>query len=162
MPDCVISNTTPLLSLLKIDRLELLPQLYGKIVVPQAVFEEIEIGQKRGIYRDISKIDWIEIRSLQNRELLSPLVKLDAGEAETIALALETGADLVIIDEFLGRSVARQFNLKMTGTLGILLRAKSENRLSAIRPLLEMLQRNGIWLDENLKKTVLKMAHEDY
>lgn len=117
MPE-IISDTTPLTALLKIGCLDILREIYGQVSVPEAVFQEMEAGKKKPYYTDISKLDWINIRQIGDRGALSYFFDLDRGEAETIVLALECKAYLVIIDETLGRKLAIAANLKVTGTLG--------------------------------------------
>jgi predicted nucleic acid-binding protein len=119
----VISNTTPILSLLKIDKLNILKELYGNISIPQAVFLEIETGKDKEFYADLSKIEWIKIEKIRAQESKSYLFDLDAGEAEVLILAQEQKADLVILDEIIGRRYAKQLGMTLTGTLGILEKA---------------------------------------
>jgi uncharacterized protein len=126
----VISNTTPLLSLLKIGQLELLERLYKRVVVPEAVWMEIEAGKGGMFYLDLVALSWVDIQKVQNKAAVQYLADLDKGEAEVIVLAQEIGADLVIIDETLGRSYAAHFHLPCTGTLGVLLRSKKEGNYS--------------------------------
>jgi predicted nucleic acid-binding protein len=106
MPN-VVSNTTPLLSLLKIGRLDILKALYGTILVPQAVYQEIEAGKDRSFYTDIGKRDWITVGEIKSRLARTYLFDLDDGEAETLILAQEQNAGLVIIDEKCGRRYGR-------------------------------------------------------
>ncbi len=156
----VISNTTPIITLLTIAKLELLKELYGKIIIPTGVYEEIEEGRLKKFYVDLSKIEWIEIKTITNRTSLQYLSDLDKGEAEVIILANELSADLVIIDEKLGRAFAEQFNLKVTGTIGILLKAKELGLLPAIKPMLDTMIENGIWVNKKLMTQILKVAGE--
>ena len=95
----VISNTTPILSLLKINKLNILKELYGEIIVPNAVFLEIEEGKNKPYYTDLKSISWINILNIQDSKSLDKFEDLDAGEAEVIILANEINADLIIIDE---------------------------------------------------------------
>ena len=120
----VVSNTTPLLSLLKIGKLNLLKELYGCVSVPFAVYQEIEAGKDKDYYIDISKIEWITIEKIHSEESKSYFFDLDEGEAEVLILAHEQQANLVILDEIIGRRYALQLDLKITGTLGILLKGK--------------------------------------
>lgn len=99
----VISNTTPILSLLKINKLSILKEIYGKVIIPFAVYEEIESGIKKPYYQDLTKFDWIEIKKISNPKDLLFFIDLDKGEAEVLILSQELDADLVIIDEILGR-----------------------------------------------------------
>ncbi len=157
----VISNTTPIISLLKIGQLNLLQRIYGTILIPEAVFREVEAGKTKPFYVDLSKLNWVVIRKIKNRKALFTLEKLDAGEAEVIQLALETDAELVIIDELLGRQFAKRNALKVTGTLGILVKAKEYGFISNVSTLLQELQDQGIWIGEKLEASILKKANEN-
>ena len=107
----VVSNTTPLISLLSISKLTLLKDLYGQIIVPYTVYKEIEQGKDKPFYTDLSKIDWIEIKKIQNQYSVKYLSDLDEGEAEVIILANEIKADLVLLDEKLARSFAQRLSI---------------------------------------------------
>lgn len=103
----IVSNTTPIISLLKLNRLELLQKLYEQINIPTAVYEEIEAGKTKGYYKDLSKIAWINITDIQDKQAVKYFLDLDAGEAEAIVLATEIKADLILLDEKLGRFHAK-------------------------------------------------------
>lgn len=156
----VVVDTTPLLSLLKLNRLDLLHNLYGKVIIPHAVFEEIEAGKLFDFYEDLSNINWIEILRIQDENAVFALETLDAGEAETIALAIEINADLVVIDEKLGRYEAKKRGLRLTGTLGILLKAKEKGFISEIKPLLSKLTSQNRWISNQLIAQALLLANE--
>ena len=97
----IISNTTPILSLLKINKLDLLKKLYGEIVIPNAVFQEIENGKEKKYYQDLTNLSWIKINDLKNPDSKEYFTDLDDGEAEVLILAKEQNADLIIMDETL-------------------------------------------------------------
>lgn len=156
----VVSNTTPIISLLKLDRLELLQKLYNQINIPKAVFDEIEAGKNKAYYKDLSKIEWININPIQDTNALKYFLDLDDGEAEAIILATEIKADLIIIDEKLGRFHAKHADLKITGTIGVLIKAKKEGHLKEIKPLLDELTEKKVWISENLKQDILKRVNE--
>ena len=156
----VVSNTTPIISLLKLDRLELLQKLYNQINIPKAVFNEIEAGKNKAYYKDLSKIEWININPIQDTNALKYFLDLDDGEAEAIILATEIEADLIIIDEKLGRFHAKHADLKITGTIGVLMKAKKEGYLKEIKPLLDELTEKNFWINENLKQDILKRVNE--
>lgn len=156
----VVSNTTPIISLLKLDRLELLQKLYNQINIPKAVFDEIEAGKNKAYYKDLSKIEWININPIQDTNALKYFLDLDDGEAEAIVLATEIEADLIIIDEKLGRFHAKHADLKITGTIGVLIKAKKEGHLKEIKPLLDELTEKKVWINENLKQDILKRVNE--
>lgn len=156
----VVSNTTPILSLLKIGQLALLQSLYQRVIVPEAVWQEIEAGRDKAYYVDLKSIPWVDIRAISNTAAIDYLTDLDKGEAEVIILARELAADLVVIDETLGRQYARHFELTCTGTLGILLRAKKEGYIPAVKPLLHQLRESGVWVGDQVFNEVLQMAEE--
>lgn len=159
MPN-VVSNTTPIISLLKLSRLDILQELYSEISIPFAVFEEIEAGKNKRYYQDLSKIDWINIVKIQDKKALKYFLDLDAGESEAIILATEIGADLIIIDEKLGRFHAKHADLKVTGTIGVLIKAKNQGILKELKPLLYELIEKDVWIGETLIGEILKQAGE--
>jgi len=156
----IVSNTTPIISLLKINKLELLQQLYSEINIPMAVYEEVEAGKNKSFYSDLSKINWINILEIKDKQALKYFLDLDAGEAEAIVLATEMAADLIIIDEKLGRYHAKHANLKVTGTIGVLLKAKTQGLIIELKPIFNKLTKEGVWISEKLKKEILRNAGE--
>jgi predicted nucleic acid-binding protein len=156
----VVSNTTPIISLLKLNRLDLLRQLYKKIYIPLAVYKEIEAGKAKEFYNDLSKFDWINIVEIQDKQAVKYFLDLDSGEAEAIVLATELNADLIILDEKLGRFHAKHADLKVTGTIGILLKAKADGLISELKPLLNELTKKDVWISDKLKKEILVITGE--
>lgn len=156
----IVSNTTPIISLLKINRLELLQQLYQKVYIPTAVYNEIEAGRNKGYYKDLSKIDWICIIDVHDKQAVKYFLDLDAGEAETIILATELNADLTLIDEKPGRFHAKHADLKISGTIGILIKAKTEGLIDELKPCLDELTNKEVWISKKLKHEILKKAGE--
>jgi predicted nucleic acid-binding protein len=156
----VVSNTTPIISLLKLNRLDLLKQLYKQVHIPVAVFNEIEAGKDKGFYKDLSKISWIKIVEIQDKQAVKYFLDLDSGEAEAIVLATELNASLIILDEKLGRFHARHADLKVTGTIGILIKAKKAGYIHELRPLMDELTKNNVWISEKLKREILIQTGE--
>jgi predicted nucleic acid-binding protein len=156
----VICNTTPLLSLLKIQQLHLLHTFYDEVYIPEEVYEEMEEGREKAFYQDLKSIQYLKIEPLRSLEALALFPTLDKGEAAVLSLATALNADLVIIDERAGRNWAKKLSLPLTGTLGILLRAKQEGHIKAIAPFLSKLQRKGTWLNPKLVKHLLGLAGE--
>jgi len=156
----VVSNSTPIISLLKISRLDILRDLYGEVYIPFAVFQEVEAGRNKDYYKDLSKVSWINIVEIRDLNALKYFLDLDAGESEAIVLATEIGADLLLIDEKLGRFHAKHAGFKVTGTIGILLKAKKQGLVNAIKPLLVELTSKGIWLSDHLMEEILKQGGE--
>ena len=146
----VVSNTTPLISLSKISKIELLKLVYREIIIPKGVFEEYQKGKNKEFYRDISKYDWIKVKEVENEEMFEYLLDLDKGEAEAIVLAKNIKADLLIIDELRGREFARLKGLTITGTVGVLLKAKEKKLIQTALPFIYELKEKGIWINDNL------------
>ncbi len=156
----VVSNTTPILSLLKIGKLDLLKELYGSIIIPQAVYDELEAGKDKNFYVDLKTLPWIKIERIKTEETKLYLFDLDAGEAEVIILAHEQNADLVILDESLGRRYAKQLDLTLTGTVGVLLKAKQKGLIDNISIVLQKLVERGSWLNPKLITKARELAGE--
>jgi len=159
----VVSNSSPLVSLCAIGRLELLRNLYGTISIPRAVHYEVAVqGSGRPGAAEVQTFDWITSRDVGNPNLATALQgKLDHGEAEAIALALELQADLLLMDERLGRIEAARFGLRFIGTLGVLIEAKARGHLQEIKPVLDELRTNaGFRMSEALRARVLQEAGE--
>jgi predicted nucleic acid-binding protein len=136
-PQRVVVNATPIIALSLIGKLGLLHQLYGEVLLPPAVQSEVLAGGQHSLgSAELREAPWLRVvplRDTRRADLL--LTDLDQGEAEVIVLAQEQYAQLVILDERLARRHARRLGLSMTGTLGILLRAKERGLVSAIGPL---------------------------
>jgi predicted nucleic acid-binding protein len=156
----IVSNTTPIISLLKLQRLDLLQRLYTKIYIPKAVYKEVEAGKSKGFYKNLSEIDWISIVEIKDGKAVKYFIDLDEGEAEAIVLASEIEADLILLDEKLGRFHAKHTGLKVTGTIGILTKAKNEGFIYKLKPFLDELTDQGVWISEKLKGEILKKAGE--
>jgi len=157
----VIVNTTPIISLSILGLLELLKNMYGEVIVPSAVHKEVLAGGKYGIgVREYIDASWIQKKEIKNRALRKHYFDLDDGEAEVLVLAEELEADLVIIDEYLGRKYAEILGFKLTGTLGILLKAKEQGKIKAVKSLIEKLQQAGVWFSKSLIDLVLMKASE--
>jgi predicted nucleic acid-binding protein len=167
MPDgdrrrVVVVNSTPIITLALLDRLDLLQSLYGGVLIPSAVEREIRSGgPERPGAPQLGSASWVEAVSLEDPSRADLLSDLDRGEAEVIALALEQRADLVVIDERLGRRHARRLGLPLTGTLGILLKAKGQGLIPQLAPALATIRRGGIRLADQLVTRVLELAGEN-
>lgn len=161
----VASNTSPISNLAIIGRLDLLRIQFHEVLVPGAVRSEIlrlpHPAALKGIQQAIRE-GWIKEQTLRDeRVALLLATALDPGEAEAIALALELSADLVLLDERDGRSAAERVGLRVTGVLGILLRAKNTGQIQAIKPEVEALRiRARFFLSKGLQDRVLEIAGE--
>ena len=131
--------------------------------IAQGVWEELNAGGKRWPGRDeVASAEWIEHHTVQNQTLVMALQRdLDRGEAETIALALEIEADLVLLDEREGRRGAQRLGLRVLGIVGILLDAKSHGAIKAVRPYLDALRQTaGFYLGDAVYEDTLSLAAE--
>lgn len=157
----VVADTSPLLYLHHARKLPLLRALYGTVVVPSAVRVELAIGTERGHDTpDVSSIEWIRSVDVPDRSLLPAVVDLGPGESEVIALGLAHPGSLVLLDDRLARRIAAVSGLAHTGTLGVLLKAKSAGFLDAVRPVLENLRSHGMRIQDDLERRILLMAGE--
>ena len=160
----VVSNTSPLTNLAAIGQFDLLRRLYSQVHIARGVWEELNAGGKRWPgCEEVANADWIERHAAQNQALVTALRRdLDRGEAETIALALELDADLVLLDEKEGRHAAQRLGLRVMGVVGILLEAKAKGAMDALRPQLDALrQKAGFYLSDPVYQRVLRLAKED-
>jgi len=141
----VVSNSSVLIALSSIQRLALLGDNFKKIYIPEAVWDEVVIkGIGKSGSEEIKKASWIEIRKITNKDLVVALNEfLDLGEAEAISLAIEIGADIVLIDEKDARLIAAKYNLNPLGTVGILIRAKKKEKITQLKSELDKLISEG-------------------
>ncbi len=156
----VISNNTALVALWVLGRLDLLQQLYGEVLIPEAVYEEFLATERALRQAALENAPWIKPTRLASPQRARVYIGLDQGEAEVLALAEERAARLVIIDEFRGRRYAQRLELTLTGTLGLLLLAKEHGLVATVAPLLAELQEAGLYLDPDLAARVLRLARE--
>lgn len=154
----VVSNSSPIIHLAKIGKLDLLKDFFETVVVPEAVYRECAAeGKERAEVELIRNAGWLKILQVNDKKLVRLLQSsIDDGESEAITLALEIGADLILLDDSDAREKARLYDLEITGTIGILLRAKKEGKLSSIKETLEKLRITGFWIDGELMSRLLK------
>jgi predicted nucleic acid-binding protein len=145
----VVSDTTPLISLLKIQRLDLLESLFGKVLIPQAVFKELTSDERFKLEaEEIKNKDFIIVKSVKSIESVSILKRvsgLDQGESEAIVLSDEIDADLLLMDEAKGRTVSDKMGIKIMGTIGLLIAAYENHNINAseVKTCIDGLQRAG-------------------
>ena len=163
----VVSDTTPLISLMKIDHLDLIHQLFGEVQIPNAVFMELVSNSRfpnesRQI-REYSFIKKVDVTDIQSVNLLRRSTGLDAGESEAIVLSDSIKSSLLLMDEVKGRQVARQMGIPLIGTIGILLAAYKENLLTKeeILKCIETLKVAGRHISNKLYTQLLEKLTED-
>lgn len=159
----IVSGTSPISSLFKIGRLQILPAIYGQVIIPKEVADELQVLQMQGYdLEPIFEADWLVVQTPSPSPLLDKLRKeIDPGEAEAIALAKELHADLLIIDEKSGREVALREGLAVTGLLGLLLEAKKLGHIPGVNPILDDLVKVAHFrVRPSLIREILKLAGE--
>lgn len=151
----VVSDTTAITSLLAIGRADLLRQVFGEVLIPDAVLRELTAVHP-------VMPEFLRVRAVTDGHAVRQLAaKLDAGEAEAIVLAEELGADFLLIDETDGRAIATQRGLAIIGLVGVLLRAKREGLVPLIAPILEDLVTVGeFWVSAQIRNRALADAGE--
>ena len=135
----IYSNTTPLLAFASIARFDILQAVHGQIHVVESVWKECQSGIPI-VVPDLAKLDWVCLVG-SPRVIDGRFLALDAGERDTISEALSDKADIVLIDERLGRNLAEYYGLRFIGTLGTLLKAKKMGLISEFLPAVRALQR---------------------
>jgi len=158
----VVSNTTPILSLYKIGKLNLLQSLFSQVTVPMAVYDEIAVaGKGKQGHDELDKAEYIRIKDVKDIFAANLLrSQLDHGEAEAIVLARELKASILLLDEKKARRIAQENAQSVIGTLGILQIAKNRGLIPDIKTLLDDLIANGIWIDRSLYSFVLRNNNE--
>lgn len=151
----VVSDTSPITSLIAIGRVELLKALFGDVLVPPAVADELRRSHAElPSFIVVSQVnDLARVAALEH--------ELDRGEAEAIVLASEARADLVLMDETIGRAVAIREHIRAIGLLGVLLLGKQRGLVTSIKESMASLESQaGFYLSTQVKKMVLEQAGE--
>lgn len=154
----VVADTSPLIYLSRVGALNLLHDLFGEVIVPRAVWTEVFEERTAAPGLDTLKsADWLRV---VDREWPVLDLGLDAGETAAILLAESLQADVLLIDERLGRRVAESRGLTVRGTLGVLVQARRAGALPALRPLLETLVTDGFRISPGLIREALAAVGE--
>ncbi|MGK7903477.1 MAG: DUF3368 domain-containing protein [Hormoscilla sp.] len=151
----VISDTSPICYLLLIDQINILPELYSFVLIPQAVYDELNSPYSPSAIRNWIAYppEWLQVKTIDTAEI-SGLEKLDIGEREAILLAEQMQAELVILDDKAARRIARERTLKIIGLIGILKDA-ARTGLVDLQVTFERLQEVGFWVAPSLLKQLL-------
>jgi predicted nucleic acid-binding protein len=164
MPDAseIVTNTSPLLAIIAATGgLDILHGLYARVVVPREVQDEIlTVGITAFGVAAFQQADWLDIQ--ERLAITSPILasSLDRGEAAVIQLAQELGIQTVCIDETVGRRIARLSGLAVTGSLGVLVRAKREGLLDSVTFAIDRMRIRGIWISDELRELALEQSNE--
>ncbi len=153
-----VSNTTPLRYLIAIEQEHLLGQLFEKVFVPVAVREELTDSRTPETVRGrvLSLPAWFEVRTVQETQTTAFPVSLHRGERQAILLAEALRADVPLIDEQIGRTIALSQNLPLSGTLGVLERADTMGFVSDFPEVLQRLKASGFFVTEALEQQLLE------
>ena len=159
----VVSDATPIISLAKIEMLDILGILYDEVLLPKAVYDEV---CRNKTFADeaaaIKKCAFVQVKTVNMEQSVRLLraTGLDSGESEAIVLADSLPDSLLLIDERKGRQIALNIGIQIIGTLGILLHAKRLGLVPHIKPLLDTLLKANIRISESLYHSVLEQAKE--
>ena len=141
--------------------MNILRELYGEIVIPSAVYTEITAKEDSACVQIQSEGDWIRVEQIKdNSEKKMYKAKLHDGEVEVMILAQERKADLVILDDNAAKKTAKYIGLSVTGTLGVLVKAKRQGIIKEVRPLLSEMKQNGFYVSNEVERMVLEQAGE--
>ncbi|MBU2506732.1 MAG: DUF3368 domain-containing protein [Bacteroidetes bacterium] len=151
MPKIIISDASCFIVLEKINEIDLLHKIYGQIITTKEVASEY--GQPLP--------DWIIIKEtsdIYRKQILG--LQLDKGEASIIGLAIETPGSTIIQDDLRARTIAQKLGIEITGTVGVIVKAKLNGIIPSIKPYLNKIRKNGFHLTEEIEKQALFIAGE--
>ncbi len=159
----IVSNTTPLSNLIQLQLLTLRGDLWGAVSIPMAVQQELERGAAfLGSWQDVAGASAIQVLEVSEEPLTQQfLLSLHLGEAEAFTLAIREHASLFLCDDLDARMVADHHGIPVTGTLGILLKAKQEHLIPEVSPYLERLRQEvRFWFTDDLYRQIQELANE--
>lgn len=146
-----VTNSTCLIGLERIERLDILPQVFNTVFAPPAVAKEVR-----------TSLDWLKVQAVANPSVVIALrTQMDEGEAEAIALALELENVLLILDDKKARRVAQQMRMKVIGTVGMLLKAKRQGVIAEVKPLLLKLTEADFRISQGIIQEALRLSGEN-
>jgi len=156
----IVCDSSPIIALAICDQLELLDKLFNDILIPQEVYNETtkEGKEPTPIIREWAKGKVIEVINRQSVNKFNEI--LDKGESEAIALYLEKSADYLLIDEKKGRKIAIENEIKIIGSIGVLIMAKREGLIQSIKPSLDLIRNSHTRISDFLYEQALKIANE--
>lgn len=151
MPEIIISDTSCIITLSKINELEILQKLYTTVFITNDVLEEYSLPIPQ----------WIKIKSPSDKTRQQILeIQLDRGEASSIALGIELKNSTLILDDIKARKIAEILGLQITGTIGVLIKAKQEGHIKFLKPILNKIKDAGFHISKNLELQALKETGE--
>lgn len=158
----VVVDTSPLIYLSSLGDILILKELFGKILIPEAVRKEVMSGGKGSFgFKEINEEKWIKAKKIKN--ILAKdhlLTDLDEGESEVIVLAEEAKANLIIMDDRLGRKLAKLQGYDTIGTIRLLMIAKDKGLISEVRSRVERIKAVGFWISDDVFNFILRQCGE--
>lgn len=152
MPNVIISDTSCFIILSKIKELDLLFNVYGTIITTPEIVSEF--GEKLP--------DWVQVVAVKDKSKQSILeMQVDKGESSALALALEMDNSTLILDDYRARKIAEKLKLPYTGTIGVIIKAKQQGIISAVKPLLEKIKKTDFRISEELELKILSKTNEN-
>lgn len=156
----VIADSSPLIVLVNIGHVEVLPKLFGHIVIPPAVAQELAFSSRPQAVRDFAATPPVWLR-IERPSTVQPIPELHPGETEALSLALELHADLVLIDERRAYREAVARKLNAIGTVRVLERAAAEKLLN-LGEAFDRLKKTDFWISQKLLDERLKLFQRQY
>ncbi len=159
----VVSNSSPIINLSAVNKIEILKIFFQEILIPKSVyFELISFGDDKPGAKEAKEFSWIQRVDVKNINLSNTLNKrLGIGESDAIVLAIEFNADLILLDDKKARKLARDLGLSPLGTIGILYEAKKRGLIESLKNELDdLITKNGFFIDEELYKKILQEVGE--
>jgi predicted nucleic acid-binding protein len=157
----IICDTSPIQYLYQLELIHILPALADQVIAPPAVMDELSVGRTLGVsLPDPAELDWMTVRRPVSEPALPLVTDLGPGETEVLMLALELSESVAVLDDALARRVAETMDLRLTGTLGLLLDAKNAGLVPAITPLLDQLQVLRFRLVAHTRAAIIDLAGE--
>lgn len=147
----VIADSSCLILLAKIEELEILRSVYKRIFITKEIAGEFG-GELP---------EWIEVKEIENKTLQSLFEEiLDLGEASALTLAFETQDCTVVLDDLKARKTAAKLNIKVTGTIGVIVKAKTENKIPSAKAVFEKILETDFRISDRILNEAIKLAGE--
>lgn len=158
-----VCDATVLITLARVERLHLLRQAFQRLVIPEAVYEEVVVrGANRSGAEEVENADWIRVCAIKERQRAEELRRfLGKGESEAIILAHEVSASLVLLDDHKARTLAQQEGLTVVGTLGVLKDLRERGGLDALQPLFDDLRSVGSYMGEEYDEMLRQVGEKE-
>ena len=155
--DLVVSDTSPLLNLSLIGRLDLLESQFSGLTIPEQVWSELTDGEDGlDALRELNESGFLRTVEVERSDLFVELFqRLDRGETAAICHAIEQDADIVLLDEKEGRKAARRHDLAVTGVIGVLLKGAAAGEVE-LETELDALREAGFWIADDLYERALQ------